>query len=123
MAKKIQGALTVVTLIGQKGASALVEFLDANGVLCRKYVPLAKIENSMVADETLAAGIPYGIAWNEISLEFDAEKFAVEMHNADLWTANDVLRNPKKVSAVLRKILESGLKELLEMSRQEEKRS
>lgn len=123
MARKIQGARTLVTILDSKGASTLVEYLNADGVLCRKYVPSAKVENQLVADEILDRGIPYGFPWEEIVVSFDMAKFSQEMHNAELWTIEDVLRSPKKLTGVLRKIFEEPFKQVLQTALQEKKRS
>jgi hypothetical protein len=121
MAKKIQGASTLVTVLSTKGASTLVEYLK-DGVVHRKYVPTTKVSNQFVADEVLARGIPYGFPWEEIEISFDMRQFAIEMHNVDLWTVEDVLKAPKKVTGVLRKIFEQSFKAVLEAAVQEKKR-
>jgi hypothetical protein len=122
MAKKIQGALTLVTVLSSKGASTLVEYLD-NGILQRKYVPTEKVSNQFVDDQVLAQGIPYGFPWDEIVINFDMQHFATEMHNADLWTVEDVLKSPKKVTGVLRKIFEDSFRTVLETAVREKKRT
>jgi len=121
MAKKIQGTSTLVTILSSKGASALVEYMD-NGVLQRKYVPTDKVLNQFVDDQVLARGIPYGFPWEEIVINFNMQQFALEMHNADLWTVEDVLKNPKKVTGVLRKIFEDSFRTVLETALREKKR-
>lgn len=122
MAKKIQGTTTLVTILSSKGSSTLVEYLDA-GILQRKYVPTAKVLNGFVADDVLERGIPYGFPWEEIEIKFDMQQFAVEMHNAELWTVEDVLKAPKKLTGVLRKIFEASFKTVLETAFREKKRS
>lgn len=123
MAKKIQGSMTLVTVLSSKGASTLVEYLNADGVLCRKYVPANKVLDHFVADEILERGISYGFPWDEIEIRFDMQKFAVEMHNAELWTVEDVLKSPKKLTGVLRKVFEESFKTVLETALREKKRS
>lgn len=122
MAKKIQGTTTLVTVLSSKGSSTLVEYMDA-GVLRRKYVPTAKVLNGFVADDVLERGIPYGFPWDEIEIKFDMQQFATEMHNAELWTVEDVLKAPKKLTGVLRKIFEASFKTVLETAFREKKRS
>lgn len=123
MAKKIQGTTTLVTILSSKGASTLVEYLNADGVLQRKYVPANKVLEEFVSDEILERGISYGFPWEEIVINFDMSQFAVEMHNAELWTVEDVLRAPKKLTGVLRKIFEASFKTILETAFREKKRS
>jgi len=122
MAKKIQGTSTLVTVLSSKGASTLVEYM-LDGVLQRKYVPTNKVLNQFVSDEVLARGIPYGFPWEEIVISFDMQQFANEMHNAELWTVEDVLKSPKKISGVLRKIFEDSFRTVLETAVREKKRS
>ena len=122
MAKKIQGNSTLVTIISAKGQSALVEHL-ADGILKRVYVPADKVLNQFVDDKVLAQGIPYGFPWDEIEIRFDMQQFAIEMHNAELWTVEDVLKSPNKLTGVLRKIFEPSFKVTLETALREKKRS
>jgi hypothetical protein len=122
MAKKIQGTSTLVTILSSKGASTLVEYM-LDGVLQRKYVPTEKVLNQFVPDEVLARGIQYGFPWEEIVINFDMQQFATEMHNAELWTVEDVLKSPKKLTGVLRKIFEDSFKAVLETAVREKKRS
>ena len=121
MAKKIMPTKTFVKVLSTQGASSLVEY-DQNGMLRRCYVPAHKVENNFVADTVLSSGIPYGFPWDEIVIEFDMQQFAIEMHNAELWTVEDVLKAPKKVTGVLRKIFEQSFKTILETAVQEKKR-
>jgi hypothetical protein len=71
----------------------------------------------------LERGIPYGFPWEEIEIKFDMQRFAIEMHNAGLWTVEDVLREPKTLTGVLRKIFEASFKTVLETAFREKKRS
>lgn len=123
MAKKIQGTTTLVTVLSSKGESTLVEYLDADGVLCRKYVPTNRVLHRFVADEVLECGIQYGYPWDEIVINFDMGQFAREMHNAELWTVEDVLKSPKTLTGVLRKVFEESFKTVLETALREKKRS
>jgi len=85
-------------------------------------VPTDKVLNQFVDDQVLARGIPYGFPWEEIVINFNMQQFALEMHNADLWTVEDVLKNPKKVTGVLRKIFEDSFRTVLETALREKKR-
>ena len=122
MAIKHQGSKTLVTVLSAKGASVLVEYLE-NDVLRRKYVPANTLNERYVADSVLECGIPYGYPWEEIQIDFNAQQFAIEMQNAGLWTVEDVLREPNKLTGVLRKIFETSIRTVLETARREKKRS
>jgi hypothetical protein len=121
MPKKLPPTSTFVTVLSSQGASSLVQY-EIDGVLKRCYVPAHKVENSFVLDTVLASGIPYGFPWEEVQIHFDMQLFSREMHNADLWTAEDVLRSPKKVTGVLRKIFEDNFRAVLETAVREKKR-
>jgi len=123
MAKKIQGDTTLVTVLSSKGESTLVEYLNTAGVLQRRYVPTKKVLEQFVADDVLERGIPYGFPWEEIKIEFDMQQFAIEMHNAELWTVEEVLHEQKKLTGVFRKIFETSFRAVLETALREKKRS
>lgn len=122
MAKKIQGDTTLVTVLSSKGESTLVEYLNTAGVLQRRYVPTKKVQEQFVADDVLERGIPYGFPWEEIEIKFDMQQFAIEMHNAELWTVENVLRDPKRLTGVLHKIFETSFRAVLETAIREQKR-
>lgn len=121
-AKKIQGAKTIVTILETKGKSTLVEYM-VDEMLYRKYVPTEKVLANFVEDEVLASGINYGFPWEEMDIKFDMRRFAIEMQNAELWTAQDVLKSPQKLTGVLRKVFEEDFKAILQTAVQEQKRS
>lgn len=123
MSKKTDLESVPVRVILAKGKSSLVEFIDSNGLLDRKYIPTAKIDGMAAPADVLQKGIPYGLPWDETMLEFDPRQFLIEMHNAELWTAEDVKRNPKKVMGVFMKIMNNNLKAVLENANLESKRS
>lgn len=122
MTKKIQGEKTLVTILSSQGASTLTEYVT-DGVVYRKYVPTSKLEGNFIQDETLASGIPYGFPWDEIVIKFDPQKFAEAMHNAELWTVEDVLKSPAKLTGVLRKVFEQDFRKILETASSEKRRS
>jgi hypothetical protein len=119
---KIQGANTIVTVVVHKDKSSLVQYV-ASGVLSRKYVPTYEIKGNMVSDEVLKCGIPYGHPWEEIELKFDSARFANEMHNVDIWTVEDAMKNPQKLWSALRATLADNLSTILVAARSEIKRS
>jgi hypothetical protein len=118
--KKIQGRKTLVTIIRQTGGSSLVQYVE-NDVLTRCIVPSVQVVDGMVADQVLAAGIPYGYPWGDISLTFDMHKFVNELHQIDIWTAEDLLKSPQKVWSALRAALADNLNNVLEIARNEHK--
>jgi hypothetical protein len=114
------GAKTPVTIIRTKESSTLVQYVE-DGVLSRKYVPTVEVVDSMVADEILARGIPYGYTWEDVELKFDMLKFVNELHNSDAWTIDDVLKSPQKLWSALRAALADSLSNILDVARKEKK--
>lgn len=112
-----KSSYTFVSVISSKGKSSLVEYVEA-GIAYRVYVPAHQVKERLVSNEILASGIPYGHPWDEIKIDFDMKQFLSEMHNANLWTVEDVLRSPAKVTGVLRKVFEPSLKAILETAKQ-----
>jgi hypothetical protein len=113
---------TPVTIIRQKGESMLVQYLR-DGVTTRCTVPVAQIAGGTVADQVLAAGIPYGFPWEDIQLTFDMQKFSNELHQVDIWTAEDLLKSPQKLWSALRAALADQLSQVLDIARNETRRS
>lgn len=117
-----QARKTQVTIIRQTGESTLVQYME-KGALARRIVPASQVANGAVADQVLAAGIPYGFPWGEIQMVFDMQKFVNELHQIDIWTAEDLLKSPQKLWSALRAALANSLSNVLEIARNEHKRS
>lgn len=120
--KKITGNRSLVKPIRQKGDSVLVEYVES-GATKRKFIPSSQLIDGLVSDEVLQQGIPYGYPWEELELTFDSQKFANEMHQIDIWTVEDALRNPAKLWSALRATLAGNLTNILETASSEKKRS
>ena len=80
-----------VRLVAHEGESALVQWIDADGMYCRVYVPLDKLEEGTVASKDLERGIPYGLPWEEwIEVQATPEKVANELRRQGVWCWQDV---------------------------------
>lgn len=110
-----------VKVILQKGGSALIEYVADERVL-RSYVPASELSDDRVSDEVAEQGIPYGFPWEDITIEFDGQRYADELHNLGVWTVEDATRNPNKVWAALHATLADAVRHTLEISNQEKKR-
>jgi len=110
-----------VKVISRNGESALVEFALENG-LQRKYIPLIEVGDGHVLNSVLSCGIDYGYTWEDIEIEFNSPKFAAEMHNVGIWTAEDALKNPQKLWSALNAILADNISKILQIAIQEKKR-
>lgn len=113
---------TAVKIISQTGESVLVEYITGE-ILNRCYIPPEKLDGLMVEDQVLLAGIPYGFPWEDIEIVFDKNKFANHLRNDGIWTPADALRNPQKLWGALRASLADSLSDVLNVSREERKRS
>jgi hypothetical protein len=111
-----------VNVISRNGNSALIE-CSLDGVLSRKFIPVSELEGDIVSETVCKQGIPYGYPWQEIDIQFDGDKFAEEMHNVGLWTANDIMKSPQKLWSALHATLADNLSEIIEKAKQEQKRS
>lgn len=82
-----------VKVIEQKDQSALVEW-SVEGDLCRAYIPAAKVEGGQCGEDTLAAGIPYGVPWEDvISTAPTREAIGKQLRRHGIWTRADIERN------------------------------
>lgn len=89
-----------IRVIETRGLTALVEWDDGAGVH-RAYVPTDRIENAAADYETLAAGIPFGEAWETLPLgNVGAEQIAQALRARGIWTAEDA-QNVNRVRAAL----------------------
>lgn len=80
-----------VRLIEHKGESALVEWLDEDGLYRRVYVPKARLDAGTVATADLGKGIPYGLPWEEwIEVTATPEHIANELRRQGVWEWRDM---------------------------------
>ena len=83
-----------IRLVGHKGESALVEWLDAEGGYRRVYVPLAKVKQGTVASKDLDRGVPYGLPWEDfIEIEATPASIANELRRMGAWHREDLTNN------------------------------
>ena len=80
-----------VRLIGRKGESALVEWLDGNNHYRRAYIPFSEIRQGLVARTVLNSGIPYGVRWEDhIQVTATPHTVANELRRRGMWTWSDI---------------------------------
>jgi hypothetical protein len=93
--------------------NSLVEWTD-KGLPYRATVPGR--EDSYSKD-VLEAGIPYGVRWEEVKVEADAEKLAKALYDNDIWTLEDVMANPQAVIGICMDVIGVNLSALLKFAR------
>ena len=82
-----------VKVIARKDQSALVEW-EAEDDLCRGYVPAARIEGGQCDEDTLAAGIRYGVPWEDvIDAALSKESIGKQLRRHGIWTRADIEKN------------------------------
>ena len=80
-----------VRVVGQKGASILVEWLDEGAMFRRAYVPADKVRDGSVASKELAKGIPYGLPWEKwIEITATPELVANALRRQGVWNWEDI---------------------------------
>jgi len=96
------GKPVAVTVVERRGKSALVEWLDGD-LLRRAYVPADEVLLDKVDRMVLDAGIPYGVAWDEIVTlpKITPRALCVALRQQGLWTIADLEANPQRFPRVL----------------------
>jgi hypothetical protein len=82
----------LVTVIERKGESALVEWI-INGIPRRAFIPAVEIIEDQAPVDVLEAGVPYGVDWENITLEASAAALAINLHRNNIWTGADLAAN------------------------------
>ena len=116
--------LVAVTPVEVKGESALVQWLDGDG-LKRGYVPVAEIEDDgRVEKSTLDAAIPYGVPWGELleTVELRPEVLAAELKKQGLWASRDIEDSPRHAARALQAALGFWVGDLHRVAREYEKK-
>ena len=92
-----------VRVVGQKGKSALVEW-EAEGDLCRAYVPASEVEGDRCGEDVLARGVPYGVPWEDLVGPVAPEAVGKQLRRRGIWTRADI---EKDIQGVRRAINEA----------------
>ena len=92
-------ATVPVKILNSNGRSALIEWLDNDGVM-RGIIPQEVIVDDFVNEEHLSLAIPYGIDWayaleNAIP-KVTPQEFAAVLHQYNIWTLEDLTSNPAR---------------------------
>jgi hypothetical protein len=111
---------TFARVIKTKGASSLVEYVD-NDVRKRVYIPSSEIVDGQVSNVIISRGIPYSYPFEEIEFTVRGADLAEAFHLLDLWTIEDVLKNPKKLRSALQATIASQLAKILKIAHGEKK--
>ena len=87
--KKLRTALIPARMVGAVGTTYLVEW-QADGDLHRAYIPGELWSEAGVAEDVLAAGTPYGVAWETIiKINVSPQQVARMLRDSGIWTVED----------------------------------
>lgn len=88
--------LLPVRVIERRGGSCLVEWV-AGGEAHRAFIPPEAWAPEGVTATVLERGVPYGVPWQDIRLPGGdlPAALARELHNAGIWTRQDLVRNQR----------------------------
>lgn len=87
-----------VTIIRVTGEGALVEYAE-RGEPRRVTIPASLVRDGKAEDETLEAGVPYGIPWERLeTAKVTPASIARALRNAGIWTCDDL--RTKQMAAV-----------------------
>jgi len=92
-------------------------------ITARQVEEIAKMKLPDLNAETLEAGIPYGLPWEEIvTLEATPEAFAAALRANGIWTKKDLEGNVRAVMGVLQSVYGLDLAHLLRAAGEHEKK-
>lgn len=88
-----------IKVMAELGKAALVEWYD--GTTQRAIVPLAAVQGDQIDDGDLAAGVPYGVPWQDhVSAEL-----AAELRRVGIWTGRDLAERPQLAAAAIQRVM------------------
>ena len=93
-------------LVGAAGTTYLVEWA-VKGDFKRAYIPGELWTDDGVEEETLAAGVPYGLDWESIvKINTNPEQVAKALRASGVWTADDYRRRIEEVEGLFKAIVQ-----------------
>lgn len=109
-----------VRVVQRRGESALVEWLDGEQQI-RATIPVTAVVDDLVAEDVLAAGIPYGVPWGElVQLTATPEAVQAELYRVGVWTVEDLRRNPQLALGALQRVYGVDLAALMRAAKEYE---
>lgn len=88
----MKSKVVLVNVIERKGESALVEWI-VGGIPRRAFIPAVEIVEGMAPADVLEAGVPYGVDWENVTLEASAATLAINLRRNGIWTSADLAAN------------------------------
>lgn len=111
--EKEKTKLTPVRLVNTTGKSALVEWLERDG-LHRASLPIDKVAEK-VDQDLLDAAHPYGVRWGDAPIKpVSGKELQAALYAAGIWTADDLMTRPQLAIGALQALLWLHLGSLVE---------
>lgn len=115
--EKKEKTFIAVRVVKKRGKGAVIEWVD-KGRAFRKTVPLNKIKDGEIEESILDKAPDYGVPWaKELNPKASPEDIETALHNAGLWTSDDVLRNPGGVIGALNAAYKTDLATVLQVAK------
>lgn len=112
-----------ITIVGTRGKTALVEYVDSGGCPQRVYVPRDKIAGDQCDKTVLAMGVRYGLDFEHlITLKATPKDLARALRARGIWTLGDMEARPNEVLGALQSAYGVDLSALLRAARKQEVR-
>lgn len=109
-----------VRVVQRRGESALVEWLDGERQ-SRAMIPATAVVDDLVAEDVLAAGIPYGVPWGElVQLTATPDAVQAELYRVGVWTVDDLRQNPQLALGALQRVYGTDLAALMRAAKEYE---
>lgn len=98
-----------VRAIETRGASCLVEWV-AGGEAHRAFIPAEALAPDVPAS-VLERGVPYGLPWQDVPVAREGLPAAIAraLHNAGIWTGDDLVRNQRAAMGAVQAALQIHL--------------
>lgn len=88
--RKRKSKMIPVRIINQQGLTALVEWMAGDDYK-RAFVPLEAVTEGVCAEDVLAQGVSYGVAWEDfIKVQATPQRIARELRRYGVWTLADL---------------------------------
>ena len=89
-----------IRVVKQEGQSALVQLADGR----RVFIPASEVKDGKCADGALGAGIPYGVAWEDVITmpTLSVGELAERLRKTGIYTSDDVAHSVKRVDKIIK---------------------
>jgi len=114
--EKKRKSYKAVNMISSRGKNAVVEWVY-QGRAHRKIVPTKAVSGGKIETHILDQCPDYGIPWSsEIHPTLTAEEIEIALHNAGIWTPEDVWQNPNAIIGALNAAYKTDLAMILQIA-------